>query len=195
VVKESSVSSQIRAGVIGTGSIGRNHARIFSEMKDAQFTAIYDTNPVTAQEMAARFRTRAAASLEEFASLVDAATVATPTPTHFPIGKFLLEQGKHVLVEKPITETTEDARALADLAHERGLVLQVGHIERFNPVLGALESQLARPRFIESHRLSPYPNRSTEIGVVLDLMIHDLEIILHLVRSPCKASMRSACQS
>ena len=156
-------------------------------MKDAQFTAIYDTNSATAQEMAAKFGTRAVSSLEEFASLVDAATVATPTPTHFPIGKFLLEQGKHILVEKPITENTEDARALADLAHARGLVLQVGHIERFNPVLGALEAQLTRPRFIESHRLSPYPNRSTEIGVVLDLMIHDLEIILHLVRSPVQS--------
>jgi predicted dehydrogenase len=88
-----------------------------------------------------------------------------------------------VLVEKPITETTADARALSQLAHERGLILQVGHIERFNPVLGALEARLTRPRFIESHRLSAYPNRSTEIGVVLDLMIHDLEIILHLVRS------------
>ena len=176
--------STIRAGVIGTGSIGRNHARVMSELSDVEFAAIHDANAATAQEMAARFGTKAAASLEEFATLVDAATVATPTPTHFEIAKFLLERGKHVLVEKPIAENTADARALADLAHERGLVLQVGHIERFNPVLSALEARLTRPRFIESHRLSPYPNRSTEIGVVLDLMIHDLEIILHLVRSP-----------
>lgn len=180
-------SSKIRVGVVGTGSIGRNHARVLSELKDAKFAAIYDANSATAHELAARFHTTAASSLDEFATLVDAATVATPTPTHFEIGKFLLERGKHVLVEKPITENTADAKALAELAHARGLVLQVGHIERFNPVLGALEAQLDRPRFIESHRLSPYPNRSTEIGVVLDLMIHDLEIILHLVRSPVRS--------
>ncbi len=177
----------IRAGVIGTGSIGKNHARIMAELPDVEFTAIYDAHTATAQEMAARHGTKAAATLEEFAELVDAATIATPTPTHFEIAKYLLERGKHVLVEKPITETTADALALSRLAHERGLILQVGHIERFNPALSALESKLNRPRFIECHRLSPYPNRSTEIGVVLDLMIHDLEIILHLVRSPLKS--------
>jgi predicted dehydrogenase len=181
------MSTLLRAGVIGTGSIGKNHARILAELPDAQFTALYDTQTAAAHEIASRYGAKAAASLEEFASLVDAATVATPTPTHFEIAKFLLERGKHVLVEKPITETTVDARALSELAQERGLVLQVGHIERFNPALSALESKLTRPRFIESHRLSPYPNRSTEIGVVLDLMIHDLEIILHLVRSPLKS--------
>jgi predicted dehydrogenase len=176
--------NKLRVGVVGTGSIGRNHARIFSELAAVEFAAIHDTNATTAQEMAARFGAKPCASLDEFAELVDAATVATPTPSHFPVGTFLLERGRHVLIEKPITEHTADAKALAQLAHERGLVLQVGHIERFNPVLGALESRLTRPRFIESHRLSPYPNRSIEIGVVLDLMIHDLEIILHLVRSP-----------
>lgn len=174
----------MRAGVIGVGHIGRNHARLLAELAGPNFTAIYDANASLAQELASQYRARAVASLEEFAELVDAVTIATPTPTHFEIARFLLERGKHVLVEKPITETTEDARALADLAHERGLVLQVGHVERFNPVLGALEERLTQPRFIESHRLSPYPARSTEIGVVLDLMIHDLEIILHLVRSP-----------
>lgn len=176
-----------RIGVIGTGHIGRNHARLLAELAGKNFTAIHDANSATAGEMARQYGARSAATLAEFAELVDAATIATPTPSHFEIAKFLLERGKHVLVEKPITETTADARALAALALERGLVLQVGHVERFNPVLSALESRLRRPRFIESHRLSPYPARSTEIGVVLDLMIHDLEIILHLVRSPLKS--------
>lgn len=177
---------KFRIGVVGTGSIGKNHARILSELPDVSFTAIYDADPATAAEIAGRLGVCAVSSLDEFASLVDAATIATPTPTHFPIAKQLLEQGKHCLVEKPITENTADAKELADLAHRSGLVLQVGHIERFNPVLSALEQRLTRPQFIESHRLSPYPGRSIDIGVVLDLMIHDLEIVLHLVRSPVK---------
>lgn len=177
---------KIRVGVVGTGSIGKNHARVMSELPNVEFAAIYDANPATAAEIGGRLGVRAVSSLDEFASLVDAATIATPTPTHFPVAKFLLEQGKHCLVEKPITVNTQDAKALADLAQRLKLVLQVGHIERFNPVLSVLESQLTEARFIESHRLSPYPNRSIEIGVVLDLMIHDLEIVLHLVRSPVK---------
>ena len=181
------MSSKIRVGVIGVGSIGKNHARVVSEIPEANFAAIYDTNFAAAEEMAKRFNTKAVATLEEFIELVDAASVATPTPTHHSVGMLLLSHGKHLLIEKPIAETTAHAQELANLAHSKGLVLQVGHIERFNPVLGALEGLLTRPRFIESHRLSPYPNRSTEIGVVLDLMIHDLEIILHLVRSPVKS--------
>ncbi len=177
---------QIRVGVVGTGFIGKNHARIVSELPDAEFTAIYDTNREIAAEMAAKYGAKPVDTLEEFISLVDAATIATPTPTHFPIASELLRAGKHCLVEKPITENTCDAKALADLAQQAGLVLQVGHIERFNPILSELERRLTRPIFIEAHRLSPYPGRSIEIGVVLDLMIHDLEIVLHLVRSPIK---------
>lgn len=173
-----------RIGVIGTGHIGRLHARILSEVAPGEFTCVYDTNVEAAREVARAHGVQAIASMEEFIEAVDAATVATPTPFHFAIGKQLLEAGRHVLIEKPITETTADAHALVELAKQRRLALQVGHVERFNPVLSALESRLHHPRFIESHRLSPYPNRSTEIGVVLDLMIHDLEIILHLVRSP-----------
>lgn len=172
-----------RVGVVGLGHIGKNHARVLAELAGSEFTAVYDVNPAVTGEIAALYGAAATSSLEEFSELVDAACVATPTPTHFEIGRLLLERGKHLLVEKPITESAIEAKALADLAHERGRILQVGHIERFNPVLGALEELLTRPRFIEAHRLSPYPHRSTEIGVVLDLMIHDLEVILHLVRS------------
>ncbi len=176
----------LRVGVVGTGHIGKFHARVYSELASAgaNFAAVYDTDADAACAVAEQYGARATASLEEFASLVDAATIATPTPTHFPLAKALLTQGKHLLVEKPITENTADARALSELAQAHGCVLQVGHIERFNPAFGALETLLTRPKFIEAHRLSPYPQRSTEIGVVLDLMIHDLEIILHLVRSP-----------
>ena len=176
--------SAIRVGVIGTGSMGKNHARIFAALPDAQFTAVLDERAEVASAIAAQHGAQAFTRLEDFADAIDAATVATPTVTHFTIAKALLERGKHVLVEKPFTETPEQARELCDLAQQRGLVLQVGHIERFNPVLSALEDRLTRPRFIEATRLSPYPGRSLDVGVVLDVMIHDLEIILHLVRSP-----------
>ena len=176
----------LHVGVVGTGHIGKLHARVYSELADAgvKLAAVFDMDADAAREVARQFGTRRAESMEEFANLVEAATISTPTPTHFPLAKLLLERGKHLLVEKPITENTADARTLSELAQQKGCVLQVGHIERFNPAFGALEALLTRPKFIEAHRLSPYPQRSTEIGVVLDLMIHDLEIILHLVRSP-----------
>jgi predicted dehydrogenase len=176
--------SVIRLGVIGTGSMGKNHARIFGELPNVNFTSVYDSNAGTARAIASQYGAEPVSSLEVFAETVDAATIATPTVTHFEIAKMLLERGKHVLVEKPFTETPEQARELCDLAHSRGLVLQVGHIERFNPVMSALDKRLTAPRFIEATRLSPYPGRSLDVGVVLDVMIHDIEIILHLVRSP-----------
>jgi len=174
----------LRTGVVGVGHMGVNHARIYSELESSQLTAVYDRDTDHARHVAKKYRTHAAASLEEFAELVDAATICTPTVTHHEVGMFLLERGKHLLIEKPIADTPQAARELADLASERKCVLQVGHIERFNPVLTALEAKLKNPRFLEVTRLSPYPDRSTDIGVVLDLMIHDIEIILHLVRSP-----------
>ncbi|MEY2501443.1 MAG: hypothetical protein QOI07_1777 [Verrucomicrobiota bacterium] len=173
-----------RVGVVGVGHIGKNHARLYAELAGAQFTAIYDTDPDVAGQYAREFGVKAVSSLEEFAGAVDAASIATPTSTHFEIARELLGRDKHLLIEKPIADNTAHASELAEMAAARGLVLQVGHVERFNPVLSALEKRLTNPRFIEAHRLSPYPNRSTDIGVVLDLMIHDLEIILHLVRSP-----------
>ncbi|HEX4639148.1 MAG TPA: Gfo/Idh/MocA family oxidoreductase [Chthoniobacterales bacterium] len=176
---------KLRVGVVGVGHIGSNHARIYSELgSTSDFAAIYDVDLARANSIAKKLRTVAAKNLEEFAQLVDAASVATPTNTHHGIAKELLGRGKHLLVEKPIAENPEQATELAELAAANRLVLQVGHVERFNPVLSALEARLTHARFIEAHRLSPYPNRSTDIGVVLDLMIHDLEIVLHLVRSP-----------
>ncbi|HEY1893318.1 MAG TPA: Gfo/Idh/MocA family oxidoreductase, partial [Chthoniobacterales bacterium] len=174
---------KLRVGVVGVGYIGSNHARIYAELPHAEFVAVFDIDPARAAEIAAKYKAKAAESLNEFAEMVDAASVATPTNAHFAVARDLLGGGKHLLIEKPITENTADARELAQRAAEKRLVLQVGHVERFNPVLSALEQRLTHPRFIEAHRLSPYPNRSTEIGVVLDLMIHDLEIILHLVNS------------
>ena len=173
----------LRVGVVGVGHIGKNHARLYAETEAVDFAAIYDTDAATARAIAQQYEVRATNSLAEFSELIDAASVATPTNSHFAVAQPLLEKGKHLLIEKPIAENTTEASQLAELAVQRQLVLQVGHVERFNPVLSALEARLTHPRFIEAHRLSPFPNRSTDIGVVLDLMIHDLEIILHLVRS------------
>ena len=185
------MSKAFRVGVAGVGAIGRNHARVLAELAAAsegkvEFTAIFDANQERAQELAAAFNTKAVSDLQAFANEVDAATVAVPTVAHREIGGLLLDHGKHVLVEKPISDRLDEAQWLVNKAHDCGLILQVGHIERFNPVMRQLEERMDNPRFIEAHRLSPFPNRSMDIGVVLDVMIHDIEIVLHLVKSPLK---------
>ena len=175
---------KLRVGVVGVGHIGSSHARLYANMPTAELGAIYDVDAGRANSIAKKLGVTVAHSLDQFAQLVDAASICTPTKSHHEIAFPLLQRNKHLLVEKPITENPQHATELAELAATKGLILQVGHVERFNPVLSALEARLTHPRFIEAHRLSPYPNRSTDIGVILDLMIHDLEIILHLVRSP-----------
>ena len=167
--------------------MGRNHARVFSLLEGVELAAVYDQDKKQAEAVAAEFGGVAVDSLDDFAEAVDAATVAVPTIAHREVGCALMEKGVHVLMEKPIADSLDDARALIETSHRCGKILQVGHIERFNPVMRELEDRLTGPRFIEVHRLSPFPNRSIDIGVVLDLMIHDLEIILHLVRSPVES--------
>lgn len=164
--------------------MGRNHARVFSLLEGVELAAVYDQDKERAEAVAAEFGGVPMDSLDGFAAAVDAATVAVPTVAHRDVGCLLMEKGVHVLMEKPIANSLDDARALIETSKSSGKILQVGHIERFNPVMRELEDRLTEPRFIEAHRLSPFPNRSIDIGVVLDLMIHDLEIILHLVRSP-----------
>src|SRR5881396_2343510 len=176
--------NNLRIGVVGVGHIGSNHARLYAEIPSAEFTAVYDVDPFRSRTIGGKFGAIPAKSLDEFIEMVDAASVATPTNSHYEVALPLLQRGKHLLVEKPITENPQHATELAELAARNQLILQVGHVERFNPVLSTLEKYLTHPRFIEAHRLSSYPDRNTDIGVVLDLMIHDLEIILHLVRSP-----------
>ena len=178
------MQKKLRVGVVGVGHIGSNHARLYAEIPAAEFSAVYDVDLAKANAIAKKYRVTPAQSLDEFAEMVDAASIATPTNTHYEVARSLVARGKHLLIEKPITDNTRHASELAELATRDHLILQVGHVERFNPILSALEARLTHPRFIEAHRLSSYPERSTDIGVVLDLMIHDLEIILHLVRSP-----------
>lgn len=178
------MSERVKIGVAGAGSMGKHHARVLSTLPSAHLTAIYDLDQARAQEMATQYGAQPFQDLNAFAAAVDAAVVAVPTVAHRKVAGQLLEQGKHVLVEKPLTESLLEAQELVGLAESKNVVLQVGHIERFNPVMNQLEARIKTPRFIEATRLSQFPNRSMDIGVVLDLMIHDIEIILHLVRSP-----------
>lgn len=182
------MSSPFRIGVAGVGAIGKNHARIMAEIAANSggaiaFTTVYDADAARAAEFAAQYNTHAASDIADFAKRVDAASVAVPTIYHRRVAEPLMQNGVHVMVEKPISECYNEAQSMIELAKEKNIILQVGHIERFNPVLRQLEERMNHPRFIEAHRLSPFPNRSIDIGVVLDLMIHDIEIVLHLVKS------------
>lgn len=176
----------IKLGVAGAGAMGNNHARVLAALPTVELVGVYDADFERAKGVAAAHGSRAFESADELADHCQGVAVAVPTEAHCRVGGLFLERGCHVLVEKPIAPSVEEAKALVEAAKRAGKVLQVGHIERFNPVMRSLEQKLDCAKFIEAHRLSPFPNRSMDIGVVLDLMIHDLEIILHLVRSPIK---------
>jgi predicted dehydrogenase len=177
----------VRVAVIGVGSLGQHHARIYGELAAAgavKFAGVFDSSADVTQSFATKYGVRAFRSIEEAADFSDALSIVTPTTTHFGIARELLKRGKHLLVEKPMTHNSEQASELVRLSQQHRALLQVGHVERFNPVFKYLESVATEPRFIESHRLSPFPARSTDVGVVLDLMIHDLDIVLAFVNSP-----------
>ena len=181
------MASKVKVAVLGTGSLGKEHVRIYAQLvttREADLVGIYDTNHEVARHIAAKHRTHALGSIEEAIADAEAVSIVTPTVTHYELAKQCLKLGKHVLIEKPMTDDAEQATELVKLAQEKNCVLQVGHVERFNPVFTYLESVATQPRFIETHRLSPYPARSTDIGVVLDLMIHDLDVVLAFVKSP-----------
>lgn len=181
------MASKVKVAVLGTGSLGKEHVRLYAELSVAgqlELVGIHDVSLETARKIAAKNNTRCFNSIAELAAASDAVNIVTPTSTHFDLAKSLLQQGKHVLVEKPMTDNTAQAAELIQIAQQNNCVLQVGHVERFNPIFKYLETAAPEPRFIETHRLSPYPARSTDIGVVLDLMIHDLDVVLAFVKSP-----------
>jgi predicted dehydrogenase len=185
--REPPTPGRLRVAVIGTGSLGKEHARIYADLAAAgevEFTGVFDVNTEAARLHAGRHGIRAFASLQEATDASDALNIVTPTVTHFEIAQQLLRRGKHLLVEKPMTDSTAQAAELVQLARQHQCVLQIGHVERFNPVFKYLRGVATDPRFIEVHRLSPYPARSTDVGVVLDLMIHDLDVVLAFVHSP-----------
>ncbi len=178
---------RIRAAVVGFGYLGRFHAEKYAVGPDVDLVAVVDSDPARAAEAGARFGCPVYRDVSALRGLVDCASVAVPTPFHRDVGAELLEAGIDVLVEKPIAATLDEARDLVRIAEEHGRILQVGHLERFNPAIRALASLLTRPRFLECHRLAPFVERGTDVDVVLDLMIHDLDVILSMMTSPVAA--------
>jgi len=181
------MSSKLKVAVLGTGALGKEHARLYADLAatgSVQFAGVYDAAPETARKVSERFHVPRFSSVQETAEASDALSIVTPTTTHFELAKILIQLGKHLLIEKPMTANAAEAAELVELAGRHGCVLQVGHVERFNPVFTYLQEVAADPRFIEVHRLSPFPARSTDIGVVLDLMIHDLDVVLAFVKAP-----------
>jgi len=173
---------KVKVGIIGVGYLGMQHARILSYLEEAELKCVADVNFKKAVEIGNRHGVKYYQDYEEMLDEIDAAIVAAPTSEHYSISLNLLRQGKSVLVEKPITETIEQGEKLVSLARKNGAILQVGHTERFNPAVEALENMITEPKFIEVQRLGSFSSRSLDIDVVLDLMIHDLDIILALIK-------------
>lgn len=173
----------LRMAVIGTGALGRHHARILSEMEGVTLVGVADSNPVAAADVAGRCRTQAVTDYHDLLDRVDAVVVAVPTSAHLPVAGAFLAQGIDVFVEKPIALNLDEAERLVELAESRQCLLQVGHVERFNPALVAARPHLNAPKYLRAERYSPYAFRSTDIGVVHDMMIHDIDLVLSLVSS------------
>jgi predicted dehydrogenase len=174
----------LRTAVIGVGYLGRFHAQKYAQLPHSQLIAVVDADAATAQRVAGELGVIACTDHRELIGKVDALSIAVPTPLHHSLGCEWLARGVHVLMEKPIATTVAQARELVELAAQHRCVLQVGHLERFNPAILAAASRLTRPRFIESHRLAPFKLRGTDVSVVLDLMIHDIDLIQDLVGEP-----------
>jgi predicted dehydrogenase len=177
---------KITAAVVGVGYLGRFHAQKYAQAAHCELVGVVDARQEAREAVAAELGTRPVADHRELLGKVEAVSIVTPTPAHYSIAREFLQSGAHVLVEKPITETPGEARELIELAAARGLILQVGHLERFNSAILAAEPHLRAPRFVECHRLAPYRERGTDVSVVLDLMIHDIDIVQTIVGAPVK---------
>jgi predicted dehydrogenase len=183
MMRGATVTERLRCAVIGTGYLGKFHADKYAALPDCELVAVVDTASAAAAEVAAKHGCRALSNYRDLLGQVDAVSIAAPTSLHYTIARDLLDAGIHVLVEKPITVTVAQADELVALAEQRGVKLQVGHLERFNAALLGLDLTSEQPLFIEVHRLAPFNPRATDVSVVLDLMIHDIDILLNLVDS------------
>ncbi|MFC1850755.1 Gfo/Idh/MocA family protein [candidate division CSSED10-310 bacterium] len=176
--------SKINVAAIGVGHLGQHHARIYSEHPDCNLIGVVDTDPAQAETIAHKYQAQAFHDYRDVVGRVDAVSIATPTETHYEIAKYFLSQGIHVLLEKPISNIIAEAQELVSLSHEKNLILQIGHLERFNAALQEAKKLISNPGFIETSRLGSFSPRSLDIDVILDLMIHDIDIVLSLVKSP-----------
>ncbi len=175
---------KLRVGVVGLGKLGSLHAQIYSRLKNVELVCVCDVDKQKAGSIAGSLKRPWCASyIELLKKEIHAVSIVTPTSIHYKIARFFLNNGVHVLIEKPITKTLQEARTLIRIAKKKGLIMQVGHVERFNSAIQAIEGLSPKPRFIEVHRLGPFTPRVKDVGVVLDLMIHDIDIILGLTRS------------
>ncbi len=178
------MSQLLKVAVVGVGHLGKWHADKYAACTECELVAVVDINAEIAREIAQKHGAEAYTEYRDILPMVDAISLVVPTSLHYKIGREFLEAGIHCLIEKPVTDSVEQAQILIDIARQRGLVLQVGHIERFNSVMLGISEHLHRPQFIESTRLAPFTLRATDVSVILDLMIHDIDIILDLVDSP-----------
>ncbi len=179
-------AGRLRVGVLGVGYLGRFHARIYAGMPDVELVGVADVDAETARTVARQYGCRACTDARELLGWVDAVSVVVPTVHHAEVARPFLERGVHMLMEKPIAPSYAESLALVELAERAGVVFQVGHLERFNAGVMALAERCANPRFIEVHRLGPFVDRATDVDVITDLMIHDIDIVLALVKSPIK---------
>lgn len=180
------ILDKIKVGVIGVGHLGRFHALNYNSLPNAELVGVFDSDAKKAEVIAAESNCRKYDNIDSLLLDVEAISLAVPTDLHFDIGIKILDNGIHCLIEKPITSSLEEADTLIKLAEDKNLILHVGHIEKFNPAMRSLANFDIQPQFIESHRLAPFNPRGTEVSVVLDLMIHDIEIVLDLIKSPRK---------
>jgi len=175
---------RLRVGVLGVGHLGSLHARMYAEIPSAEFIGVMDTDAARADAIARDLHVASFRTAEELLNQVSAVSIAAPTRAHFELARLAIQAGVHVLIEKPMASTIEEASSIVKLAKEKKVKVQIGHIERFNPALLALQKYELRPMFVESHRLAQFNPRGTDVAVVLDLMIHDIDIIVSLVHSP-----------
>lgn len=177
----------LKIGVLGVGHLGKIHVKCINLVNDLELVGFFDPNEENAKVAVQELGLHRFENIDDLLSAVDAVDIVTPTTTHFELAKNAIENGKHVFIEKPITETPEQAKILLELMQKHQVKVQVGHVERFNPAMLALDEATLNPMFIEVHRLATFNPRGTDVSVVLDLMIHDLDIILNLVKSPVKS--------
>ena len=180
------MTAKLRVGVVGVGYLGKFHARIYAAMPDVELVGVVDANPATAAAIAAEYKTRAFDQASDLLGKVDAVSVVVPTIYHLEVARPFLEGGVHMLMEKPLAATLEDARTIVEIAARNKVIFQVGHLERYNAGFMALAESVKEPRFIEAHRLGTFVERATDVDVVTDLMIHDIDIVMSLVNSPIR---------